>query len=213
MPGFLKVLPLALVMICGPQIITAVFLAMSENWKKNSAAFLAGALLAVTFVVTVSYVVVRVVHEAVSAAHKSPLQQGLDVALVVVLIAAAYYVFSKRKTSKPPKWMGQLEAATPSVSFRLGALLLGVFPADILTSIVVGTHLARGGEPWWYCLPFLAMVVLLEAVPALLVLVLGRRADELLPKVRDWMNANSWIISEVVIVFFIAIEIQSLLGP
>jgi hypothetical protein len=44
-------------MIAGPQIITPFFLAMSENWRKNSAAFLGGALLAVTFFVTLAYVV------------------------------------------------------------------------------------------------------------------------------------------------------------
>lgn len=47
MPGFATVLPLAIVMVAGPQIITAVFLATSENWRKNSAAFLTGVLLSV----------------------------------------------------------------------------------------------------------------------------------------------------------------------
>ena len=39
-----------------------------------------------------------------------------------------------------------------------------------------------------------------------MVLVLGERATTVLPtKIRDWMNNNSWIISEVVLVFFIII--------
>jgi hypothetical protein len=41
--------------------------------------------------------------------------------------------------------------------------------------------------------------------PALAVAMLGSRAQTLLPKIRDWMNTNSWIVSEVVIVFFIFI--------
>jgi hypothetical protein len=40
-------------------------------------------------------------------------------------------------------------------------------------------------------------------LPALMVATMGRRAHALLPKIRDWMNQNSWIVSEVVIVFFI----------
>ena len=47
-------------------------------------------------------------------------------------------------------------------------------------------------------------------LPALLVLLLGKRAHVFLPKVRDWMNTNSWIVNEIVIVFFIAITINSL---
>lgn len=46
MPGLVTVLPLAIVMIAGPQIITPFLLALTENWRKNSAAFLIGALLA-----------------------------------------------------------------------------------------------------------------------------------------------------------------------
>ena len=47
-------------------------------------------------------------------------------------------------------------------------------------------------------------------LPALLVLVLERRAEGFLPKIRDWMNANSWIVNEIVIVFFIVITVDSL---
>ena len=36
-------------------------------------------------------------------------------------------------------------------------------------------------------------------------LTLGQRAEKLLPKVRDWMNDNSWVVSEIVLVFFIFI--------
>ena len=38
-----------------------------------------------------------------------------------------------------------------------------------------------------------------------MVLALGQRAETLPPKIRDWMNNNSWIVSEVVLVFFIVI--------
>ena len=41
---------------------------------------------------------------------------------------------------------------------------------------------------------------------------LGKRAAALLPKVRDWMSANSWIISELVIALFVAIEINNLVS-
>jgi hypothetical protein len=45
-----------------------------------------------------------------------------------------------------------------------------------------------------------------------MVLALGERGQTLLPKVRDWMNDNSWVISDVVIVFFILITPNSLAG-
>jgi len=212
MPGLLTVLPLAFVMIAGPQILTAIFLATSEKWEKNSAAFLAGVLLAVTLFVTAAYVVVRLLSDAAGSSHASTTHRWIDGGLLLLLAFAAWHTFHTRKTSKPPKWMGKLEDATPKMSFRLGFLLLGLFPTDIATNIVVGAHLARDGDPWWYCLPFVLLVLLFEALPVLFVLLLGKRAAAILPKVRDWMNANSWIVSEVVLVFFIFLEAKNLAG-
>lgn len=108
--------------------------------------------------------------------------------------------------------MGRLQDAQPRFSFKLGFLLLGVFPTDILTSVTAGTRIAREGEPWWHALGFVALTLLLLAIPALLVVVMGKRAQAFLPKPRNWMNTNSWIVSEIVIALFIGIEISSLLG-
>jgi len=42
---------------------------------------------------------------------------------------------------------GKLQEATPSFSFKLCFLLLGVLPTDIITSVSVGTRLAHAGDP------------------------------------------------------------------
>jgi Protein of unknown function (DUF2910). len=39
--------------------------------------------------------------------------------------------------------------------------------------------------------------------PALVLLAFGERAEAALPKARNWMETNSWVVNEVVIVFFI----------
>ena len=56
------------------------------------------------------------------------------------------------------------------------------------------------------------LTLLLLALPALLVVVLGKRANVFLPKARNWMNSNSWIISEIVLVFFVGITVKTLVG-
>ncbi len=101
--------------------------------------------------------------------------------------------------------MGKLQTATPKATFVLGFLLLGFFPSDIVTSITVGSFLGNRGDTWWEVLPFVAFTLLLLGLPALLVAALGNRAKEFLPKARDWMNTNSWIVSEFVIVLFVVI--------
>jgi len=201
-----KVIPLAFVMIAGPQLLSAIFLATSENWRRNSAAFVAGASVSITTVVTLGFLL------STGASDQGASRNTLDVIFMVLLLAAGAHTFLTRKTSKPPKWMGKLEEAKPKGSFKLGFLLLGVFPTDILTSIAVGGSVAGHGGPWWQVLPFVLLTLLFLALPALFVLLLGDKGKQLLPKVRDWMNDNSWIVSEIVIGLFVVITASSLTG-
>jgi Sap, sulfolipid-1-addressing protein len=201
-----KLLPMAFVMIAGPQILSAIFLATTENWRRNSIAYVAGAGLSITLIVTIGYLA------GSGASDAGASDDTLYIVVLVLLVAAAVNTFLTRKTAEPPKWMGKLQAATPKFSFRLGFLLLGVFPTDILTSWAVGTYLASHGEPWWHYLPFVLLTLLLLALPAILILAFGQRAQAFLPKARDWMNANSWIVSEIVIGLFIVITANSLAG-
>jgi hypothetical protein len=210
--GLLTVLPLAFVMIAGPQIISAVFLATSVGWARNSAAYIAGAAVSITLVVTLAYLIVRALKSSPDSSSTGGEGQVLDVVILALLAVLAVLVYGKRKQAEPPKWMGRLQQATPKFSLTLGFLLLGVFPTDIITSVTVGTKLARVGEPWWHALIFVAVTLLLLATPALLVVVLGKRAQTFLPKVREWMNTNSWIVSEIVIALFVVIEINSLVS-
>lgn len=198
-----SVLPLAFVMVAGPQIISAVFFATSESWGRSSAAYAAGALLSITAMVTAAYLLAKGVGN--DGGDDDSGLSGIDYAILALLLFAMVHVFRSRTESEPPKWMGKLQTATPGFAFVLGFLLLGFFPSDIVTSLTVGGHLANDGDPWTYAIPFILLTVFLLALPALLVLALGHRAKQVLPKVRDWMNTNSWIVSEVVIVFFIVI--------
>ncbi|MEV4845716.1 hypothetical protein AB0K20_21185 [Micromonospora matsumotoense] len=53
--------------------------------------------------------------------------------------------------------------------------------------------------------------LLLLALPLLALLLLGDRADRVLPRMRDWADRHSWIISEAVVVFFLAVTVVDLL--
>ncbi len=137
---------------------------------------------------------------------------ALDVIILVLLLFLAFNVYRKRNDSEPPKWMGRLQEASPGFSFRLGFLLLGIFPTDIVTSVTVGAKLARAGLPWWPTLVFVAVTLLVLAMPALTGGRAGRACADVPPQARDWMNANSWIVSEIVLAIFIVLEIRNLLA-
>jgi Sap, sulfolipid-1-addressing protein len=202
--SFLTLLPLSFVMIAGAQIVSSVFLATSENWGRNSGAYVLGAALSITLMVTIAFFALNGVSDAGAS------DDALYIVVLVLLVLAALHTFLTRKTSKPPKWMGKLQSASPRFCFTLGFLLLGFFPTDLLTSVAVGTYLAAHGDPWWHALPFIALTLLFLGLPALVVLMIGQRAQKLLPKVRDWMTTNSWVINEIVICFFIVLTATNL---
>ena len=202
--SFLTILPLAFVMVAGPQILSAVFLATSENWSRNSAAYVFGASLSITAFVTAAYLLSN------GASDQGATSDTIYIVVLVLLVAAAIRTFVKRKESEPPKWMGKLQTANPRFSFRLGFLLLGIFPTDILTSVAVGSYLSARNEAWTDALPFIGLTLLFLATPSLTVLAFRERATVLLPKARDWMNENSWVVNEIVIVFFIVMTASNL---
>jgi hypothetical protein len=203
---FAKILPMAFVMIAGPQILSAIFLATSENWARNSAAYVLGAALSITAFVTAAYLI------GGGGRDGGPSGDTVYIIILVLLLAAAAHVYLKREESEPPKWMGKLQTATPRFSFTLGFLLLGVFPTDILTSVAVGGYLAAHGDAWVDAIPFILLTLFFLALPSLLLLIFRERARAFLPRARNWMNTNSWIVNEIVIGLFIVITIDSLAG-
>jgi hypothetical protein len=115
----LTILPMAFVMVAGPQILSAIFLATSKNWQRNTAAYLAGAALSITLIVSIAYLL------SSGAPREGGSNDTVNAIILVLLLAAMVHVFLARKTSAPPKWMGRLQTASPRFSFRLGFLLLG----------------------------------------------------------------------------------------
>jgi hypothetical protein len=206
------ILPLSFVMIAGPQIISAFFLATSRDWGRNSLSYLAGAAVSITAVVTLAYLVAKGTTQAAGSRMGGTAGSVIDWIILGLVLFLIVRVYLTRNTSEPPKWMGRLQEARPRFAFLLGMALLGVFPTDILGSITAGLHVARHGDAWWQCLPFVAITLLLLSLPALGVVVLGKRAEAVLPAIRDWMSEKSWVVSEVVLVFFAAITVNSLIS-
>ena len=76
--------------------------------------------------------------------------------------------------------------------------------------LTVGGYLATQDAPLWHAFPFIGATVLLAGIPLLILLLMGERAEVILPKIREWMTTNAWIVNEVVIVFFLAVSISGL---
>jgi hypothetical protein len=206
------VLPMAFVMVAGPQIVTAILLATGTRSRRDSAFFLLGAGAATFIGVTGSYFLTGLLKRGgAPQGGDAQVTRAIDVAIVVLLVFLAWKVSRGRGRSQPPRWMAKLESATPLFALRIGFLLFLLLPGDLISMFTVGAYLAHHGAPWWHGLLFVAATVALAGVPVLLLLALGKRGQGLLPKARDWMTKNSWIVSEIVIGFFLLMTVKDLL--
>ena len=202
MQGFWTVLPMAVVMSAGPQIVTATFLATSQGAKRNSLAFLTGVATATTIGVTVFFLLGSGI-----AGKQDGGKDWLDWFIIGLLVFLLIWVFLKRNETQPPKWMGRLQGANARFAVTIGFLLYLLMPTDLIAMATVGAYLARQSEPWWHTLGFVVLTVLIAGLPFIVLLAMGKGAERVLPRIREWMNANSWIVNEAVLAFFLAMAL------
>jgi hypothetical protein len=187
-------------MTAGPQMVAALIFA-TRAWAV-SAAFLAGVAVAVTTGVTVTRWLAGVVGLSDTGAG-GPVVTVIHAALVVLLLVLAVKNWRGRATSEPPAWLGRLRTAGPRKAFVTGLLLIGLFPSDVLVMLTVGIDLAQNDAALTAALPFIGITVVIAALPLLSYLLFRRRAEALIPKVRDWMNERSWLVNITLCLFFV----------
>jgi hypothetical protein len=204
----LAVLPLAITMNAGPQIMSAIIFVTANKPLKLSAYFITGVVIAVSVGVTITYTLATVLGNSVSLgdpSHSGSLGNIIQYLLVGLLVFLSIRSYVGRETSEPPRWLGALQNAGPRTAFTTGLLLLSVFPSDLVILVTVGVNLAQQNASLVGAVPFVAATILIAALPMLSYLLFRRRAERAMPKVRDWMNTNSWLVNIIVYVVFIVL--------
>ena len=202
----LAVLPLAITMNAGPQIMSAIIFVTAPKPLKLSAYFLTGVVIAVTAGVTITYTLANMLGNGVALGDPSSggsLGNIVQYVLIGLLVILSIRSYAGRETSEPPRWLGALQNAKPTTAFTIGLLLLSVFPSDLAILVTVGVNLAQHNSSLLGALPFVVATILISALPALSYLLFRRRAQQTMPKVREWMDTNSWLVNIIVYVVFI----------
>jgi len=195
----LHILPLALIMVMGPQILTSIFLVTSREPVKNSLAMLVGAALAVCASVLIWYGLVNVLD---IKGREGSGASTADYVVAGLLVLLAIHVFRGRGTAKVPKWMTALQEAEPRRAFTLGFVLILLMPTDIIAVIATVNYLHGHHFGQVHAWTLLAATVGLLSIPLIAYLLLGRRAREAMPGVREWLTSHAWLVNLIVIVYF-----------
>lgn len=207
----LQILPLAITMMAGPQILSALLLVTSKKPLANSLAFVSGVGLTASVGVLLYTALGNALGDTVNL-HDTDGPTGIakviQLTLVAVLIWLAIRSFRERKRPKQPAWMASLFDASPWRAFVLATTLIFLMPTDIIAMLTVGINLASNNLSFWNALPFLGLTVLIAALPLISYLLFYKRAQTFMPKVRDWMLHNSWLVN----IFVYGLFVYLLLG-
>lgn len=202
----LEILPLAVTMMVGPQIMSAILFVTAPRPVQTSAGFLAGVAVAVSVGVAAALLLLSLVGDSLGDSDdRGSLGKIIQYGLVALLIARAIQNYVGRETAEPPAWMGRLQNADWKVALKTGALLVAVMPSDVIIMLTVGANLAHNDASWIDALPFIAATVLIAALPLLSYLFFRRRAKEAMPKLRSWMNANGWLVNIIACLIFVVL--------
>lgn len=203
-----EVLPLAITMMAGPQIMSAIIFVTAERVVPVSLAWVAGVAIAVTVGTAIALALAEVLGDATSLGDSSDSGSAgkiIQYALVGLLVLGAIKTYIGRETAEPPKMLGRLQEADTKLAFKTAALLILVFPSDVLVLLTVGMNLEQSGSGLAEAVPFILATTGIAALPLLGYLVFHRRAVTAMPKVRDWMNANSWVVNIIACGIFIVL--------
>jgi cytochrome c biogenesis protein CcdA len=197
----LQILPLVLVMVMGPQILTAIFLVTSEKVAKNSLAMIVGVALAGSLGLAIWSGVVDAADVKPKAGSEGPTTADWVVAGLLAVLAIRIWL--GRGEAKVPKWMTALQKAEPKRAFSLGFLLILLMPTDIIATVSAAHVMHDSGSPAIDAWPLVAGTVLAMALPFIAYSLLGQRAKRAMPGIREWLTTHSWLVNLVVIVYFI----------
>jgi hypothetical protein len=206
------VLPLAITMMAGPQIMSAIIFVTAERAVRLSLAFLCGVLAATVIGVGLARGLAGLLGDRVhfgAPSDAGSVGSVIQYVLVGLLILAAVRTYRHRDASEPPRWLGPLMSAGPGRALLTGFLLVLLFPSDVVVLLTVGANLEHHRAGLTAAVPFVLATLVIAALPLLAVLLFHRRATRVMPKVRDWINTHSWLVKIIANLFFVVIILSS----
>jgi len=195
---------LGLVIAVSPiTIIPAVLVLQAPKPRPSGLSFLAGWLLglsAVTALCVAASGLLGGLHKS-TPSWASWLRVGLGSALIVFGI---YRWLTRHGHTESPAWMRSFATITPGRAAVTGATLVAVRPDVLLICVPAG--LAIGGSgldmagDWIAAAFFVAIAASTVAVPVLAYAAAGHRLDDVMGRLKDWMEKNNAALMAAILI-------------
>lgn len=196
-------------MMVGPQIMSAVIFVTTPSAVHVSLGFLGGvAVVATAAGVALAWGLAAAPGNAVDLGSRDDNGSGgkiIQYVLVGLLAASTAKNWFGRATAEPPKRLGTLMTVSPKRAFKVGLLVILLMPSDIAIMLTAGVHLEQSDSGYERALPFIALTVLVAAIPLLARLLFHRRAESAAPTVQEWIRPMAGFINIIACAIFIVL--------
>lgn len=197
----IAILPLALTVMMGPQILVGMLLITREDPIKSSLVYVLAIISTLILTTFIYYSISKHIglHE-ISVSGK-PIIKYILITLFIVLIIRA--IINRNKTTNPPKWMRGVTTSSLSKVFIIGLSLIAFMPTDIAISFTVGNLLNTESNSFVDAWPFFTAVLFISLLPLIIYFSLGKNGPKHLEKANIWLNTHGYLINVIVLTFFI----------
>jgi threonine/homoserine/homoserine lactone efflux protein len=201
--GLTELIPLALVIALSPlSIIPGILMLHTPRPRPTSLAFLAGWTLGIA-VITAAFVIASDL--AAGLDRKSSAAPYVRIVIGVALIAFGLYRWlTRNRAQHTPKWLNAMTSAGPGRAFVTAIVLsvanVKVFAMCAAAGAAIGTAALGRAGAWQAVAVFTVIAVSSVALPVLGNLVAGKRLDEPLNRLKEWMEQNHYGLVAVILV-------------
>ncbi|KOY51963.1 GAP family protein [Polaribacter dokdonensis] len=197
----IAILPLALTVMLGPQILVGMLLITRPDAIKSSLIYISTLLLTLIATTSIYYFLVQSIDFQNFSVGGRPALKYILIALFIFLIIKSFV--TRNKITEPPKWMTGLATSSYKKIALIALSLIAFMPTDIVIAFSVGNILNQNSSSLLGAIPFFAAVFFIASVPLLLYFSLGSKASTTLAKVNAWLNTHGYVINIIVLAFFI----------
>ncbi len=196
--------PLGLVVALSPlSIIPAVLVLDTAKPRPTGLAFLTGWLVGLA---VLSSIFLEVSSLAGGLREKPPSWASwLRIAVGAALIAFGLFNWLRRnRSAHTPGWMNSMKKFTPGRALLAGAALTVINPKVLFicaaAGLAIGTAGLRAQGTWSAVVWFVLVAGSTVAVPILAYTVAGRRLDDPLARLKDWMERRHTVLIAAILV-------------
>ena len=185
-------------------IIAVILMLFSSAATRNSLSFLAGWLIGLT----AAGLIVIGLGFAQSDDGPSTASGWIKLAIGALFLALGVKQWRSRPApgdeAEVPGWMASIDEFTAGKSFGVGLLLSAANPKNLGLTIAAAATISAaglsGGEEYIVLAVFIVLASLTVAIPVIINLVAGEKAEPILDSMKTWLIANNATVMSVLFV-------------